>query len=402
MSCGACGTPLPAPLLDLGRTPLANAYLDHPDAEEATWPLAVARCPACGLVQLTTLVPPDQLFSDYAYLSSVSRSYLEHARGLCETLTRRHQLGAQSRVVEVASNDGYLLQFFAERGIPALGVEPARNIAAVANARGLRTINAFFDEDVVEAIRRDVGPADVLIGNNVLAHAPQVVPFLRAARSLLAPGGHAVFEVPSLRELLAGVAFDTIYHEHVYYFSAGSLRAVGAMAGLRLVDVEPLAVHGGSLRATFAVDGEPSPAVDEAIRAEQTLPADLDRFARQVDLARTELRALLERLHAEGATVGAYGAPAKGNTLLNAAGIDARLVSFTVDRSPLKQGKWLPGSRIPVLDGGALLARQPDYALLLPWNLATEIRAQEAEYVARGGRFILPLPRPVILPPELP
>ncbi|MFZ5477951.1 MAG: methyltransferase domain-containing protein [Myxococcota bacterium] len=400
MSCGACGAPLPAPILDLGHVPLANAYLDRPDADEATYPLAIARCPPCGLVQLTTIVPPEALFSSYTYLSSVSRSYVEHARELCDTLVRRHALGPASRVVEVASNDGYLLRHFADRGVPALGIEPARNIAEIANARGLSTWCAFFDAAAAERVRRELGPVDLLVGNNVLAHAPGVVPFLRAARDVLAEEGHAVFEVPSLRALLDHVAFDTIYHEHVYYFSVGALRAVGERAGLRLVDVETLAVHGGSSRVTFAREGRPSAAVDAALLEEADLDRDLGRFADRVERARTELRALLERLHAAGKTVGAYGAPAKGNTLLNAAGIDARLVAFTVDRNPLKQGRWLPGSRIPILPGEALLARQPDYALLLPWNLFDEIRAQEAEYLARGGRFVLPLPRPVVFPPE--
>ena len=408
--CLGCGAPLPPAFLDLGHTPLANAYIPPTQAPrpEETFRLAVAHCPACDLVQLVERVPPGKMFGEYLYFSSYSDSLLAHARRMATSLTERFTLGPESRVLEVASNDGYLLQFFRERGIRVLGIEPAHNIAAVARERGIPTLERFFGADAVAEILAEFGPADLVIGNNVLAHVPAINEFLSATAAVLHPAGAAVFEFPHLSELLARTEFDTIYHEHVFYYSLSAVRQLAARAGLELFAVEPQAIHGGSLRVLLQHPGTRPVGAEVRrmlAREEEEGLTSADRyasFAHAVGRLRAELLALLRGLKAEGKRIAAYGAPAKGNTLLNYCGIGTNLLDFTVDRSPHKQGMLLPGSRLPILPPDELLRRMPDYAVILPWNIADEIVAQQAAYLDAGGRFILPVPRPRILGPDRP
>lgn len=402
--CLGCTQPLPDPFLDLGTTPLANSYLPVAEAleSEPVYPLAVAYCPHCHLVQLTKIVPPASLFSHYLYFSSYSESYLQHARQMASSLRDRFSLTSASRVVEIASNDGYLLQYFRQFDIPVRGVEPAANIAAHAIDAGIPTYVRFFDGAAVDLIREDFGAPDLIIGNNVLAHVPQVNDFLLSVAACLGPSGSAVFEVPHLLPLLEHVEFDTIYHEHVFYYSLTALQQLARRAGMELYDVEPQSVHGGSLRISLQRESvrPVSPAVTAMLEAERsaglTSSARYAAFSRQVQEVRAELVGMLTRIRAAGGRVAAYGAPAKGNTLLNYCGISTDLIEFTVDRSPHKQGMLLPGSRIPIHEPDRLESEMPEYALILPWNLASEI-IEQREYSRRGGRFILPIPHPRVL-----
>lgn len=403
--CLGCGGALAPPFVDLGSTPLANAFVrpERAHLPDPTFPLAAARCPACHLVQLTDTVDPVALFSEYVYFSSYSDLFLAHARALAETLSKRFALGPHRRVLEIASNDGYLLQYFQARGIPVLGVEPARNIAAAAVARGIPTLNRFFGPAAVEEIRASTGAADLIIGNNVLAHVPDVNDFLAAVTACLAEEGAAVFEFPYVADLLERTAFDTIYHEHVFYYSLSALAALATRARLEIFDVERQAIHGGSLRVFLRHrrGRAAEPAVAALLAAEQaaglTGPAPYERFGHDVTRLRRELPALLRSLRASGHRIAAYGAPAKGNTLLNACALGRDLIEFTVDRSPHKQGLLTPGARLPVREPEALLREMPDYTVILPWNIADEIVEQQAAYLKKGGAFIVPVPIPRIL-----
>jgi SAM-dependent methyltransferase len=402
-ACKGCGAPLSAPFLDLGETPLANAYVrpEHADRPEARYPLAVAYCGECHLTQLTTTVPPPDLFSEYLYFSSYSETVLAHARAMAADLSARFGIGAGSRVLEVASNDGYLLQFFGDRNVHVLGIEPAGNVAAEAVRRGIPTWSEFFDNDLAPRIRSQFGAVDLLIGNNVLAHVPAINEFLAAARSCLSETGVAVFEFPYVADLLAKTEFDTIYHEHVFYFSLTAIRVLARRAGLSLFDVSRQPIHGGSLRV-FLQPGrhhQETVALGALLAAEEgdglLDAACYERFSADVRALRFELVNSLRSLKDGGARLAAYGAPAKGNTLLNTCGIGRELLDFTVDRSPYKQGLLLPGSRLPILDPVELARRRPDVALILPWNIALEIVEQQQEYVRAGGRFLVPVPHPM-------
>ncbi len=402
--CRACDTTLSAPFLDLGRTSLANSYLKPNAGEhEETFPLAVAYCKGCHLVQLTSLVPPEKLFANYLYFSSYSDSFLRHAEAMAADYAERFALNERSRVVEIASNDGYLLQYFIRRGIPVLGVEPARNIADEAARRGIPTLNRFFGPEAVSEIVGEFGLADLIVGNNVLAHVPAINDFLRAVRETLRHGGIAAFEFPYLGELLAHIEFDTIYHEHVFYYSLTAVKGLAERAGLEVFDVERHDIHGGSLRVFLQkAGGRPvAPAVEAMLEREGregfTAPELYESFGRRVSELKRSLVELLTSLKARGHRLAAYGAPAKGNTLLNYCGIDRRILDFTVDRSPHKQGLLLPGSGIPILSPEALADRAPDYTLILPWNITEEIVAQQAGYLSRGGKFIVPIPHPRII-----
>ncbi len=403
--CRGCGGALPAPFLDLGPTPLANAYRRPDDSSpEPTHPLRVAACPECHLVQLVETVPPSELFSEYLYFSSYSDSFLRHAERMAASLRGRLHLESAGRVLEVASNDGYLLQYFQRAGLSVLGVEPARNIAAHAQERGIPTLVRFFGPEVVdEAIAALGGRADLVVGNNVLAHVPDIVSFLRAARACLAPRGLAVFEFPYLGRTISALEYDTIYHEHVFYLSAHAIERLAEASDLELADVETHAVQGLSLRVFLSPrgSGTRSTAVtrllQEEVAAGLTTPERFARFAGDVHAHRQALRQRLEHLRSQGLRVAAYGAPAKGNTLLNACSVTAEMIDFTVDRSPHKQGLLLPGSGIPILPPEELLRRRPDVALLLPWNLSAEIAEAQAEYRRAGGRFLLPFPAPHFL-----
>ena len=406
--CLGCRAALPAPFLDLGQTPLANSYLppDAADEAEEKLPLAVAYCSYCHLVQLTRTVAPARLFSRYAYFSSYSESFLAHAQAMAASYVQRFALGHDRRVLELASNDGYLLQFFSQRGISVLGVEPAANIAAAARARGIPTLECFFDLATAPEVIATFGRAHLVVGNNVLAHAPSVNAFLAGVAACLERDGAAAFEFPYLRDLLDRVEFDTIYHEHVFYYSLTAIDLLARRAGLELFDAVRTPVHGGSLRVFLQHPGTRpvGVAVVAILREERevglTDPEIFSSFGTRVERLRHDLRALLCRLKRAGKRIAAYGAPAKGNTLLNYCEIGSDLIEFTVDRSPHKQGKLLPGSRLPICEPQRLLAAMPDYTLILPWNIADEIVEQQQAYVRAGGRFIVPVPHPHVLEPE--
>jgi len=408
--CLCCREPAVEEFLDLGTVPLANALLDAPPvraAAEPRHPLRVGYCHRCHAVQLLDLVPPAQLFTDYVYESSFSDAFVLHARLYADELMRRLRLGPDSFVVEIASNDGYLLKNFVDARVPCLGVEPAQNIAAKASVRGVPTIARFFDAATAALIRRERGPADVVIGNNVLAHVPTIVPFLGAVKDLLQPAGVAVFEFPWLRELVRHLEFDTIYHEHAFYLSLHALRSAAELAGLELFDAREQPVHGGSLRVFLQAQGavaaprQPTAEIQRLLELERQ--DGLDRpdvyraMGRRVRALRESLRALLRSLKQRGHRIVAYGASAKGSTLLNYCGIGKETLDYIVDRSTVKQGRCAPGVHLPIFGVDKLLQDKPDYALLLAWNFADEIRRQQRAYEQQGGRFIHPVPEPHVL-----
>ncbi len=397
--CWSCGGGDLAPVLDLGRTPLANSLVRPEDAAlaDAAFPLELAFCRGCALVQITESVPPSQLFSEYLYFSSFSDTMLRHARTLVERLTRDRKLGPSSLVVEVASNDGYLLQYYRDAGVQVLGVEPAQNIAKVAVEKGIPTVADFFGDALAQGLRAEGRRADVMHANNVLAHVPDLNGFVRGFKTLLADDGVAIFEAPYVRDMIEGVEFDTIYHEHLCYFSLTALDGLFRRNGLAVVRVERVPIHGGSLRVFVSHEGTPADETVAATLADErregldALPY-YEQFSRRVRDLQRVLVALLKDLKKGGARIAAYGASAKGSTLLNAFGIGAELIDFVVDRSTYKQGRLTPGTHLPIRAPEALLSEQPDYALLLTWNFEAEILAQQAEYRARGGRFIVPVP----------
>ncbi len=406
--CRFCGAGLRTTFVDLGAQPLANAYLSEGDLGrmEPFYPLHLYVCEECLLVQIEEFVSPRDLFSDYAYFSSFSESWLQHARAYAELAIERFGLDARSRVVEVASNDGYLLQHFRERGIPVLGVEPAANVAAAAVEKGIPTMTAFFGRAAAEELAADGGRADLLIGNNVLAHVPNLNDFVAGLKVLLKPAGVLTMEFPHLMRLIAENQFDTIYHEHFSYFSFTTVERVFAAHGLRIFDVEEIATHGGSLRiyAAHAEDErKPNGARGEQLKAREA-SAGLTRldgyasFAEQVHATKRRLVAFLISAKDSGKAVAGYGAPAKGNTLLNYCGIRADLVDYTVDRSPHKQGRFLPGSHIPIRHPDMIRSTRPDYLLMLPWNLRQEVMDQMAYIRDWGGQFVAPIPEVSVYP----
>ncbi|HZS38698.1 MAG TPA: class I SAM-dependent methyltransferase [Polyangia bacterium] len=406
-ACRACGGAQLDAIVDLGATPLANRLLAREELAEPEprVPLVLVFCPACSLVQITETVAPEILFREYFYFSSFSNELLEHSRAHAEELRARRRLGPSSLVVEVASNDGYLLRWFVEAGVPVLGVEPARNIAEVANQRGVRTVAEFFGLEQARALKLEGYAADVLLGNNVLAHVADLGGFVAGAAELITDDGIVEFEFPYVGDLIDRVEFDTIYHEHLCYFSAHAIERLFARHGLVLTDVRRLPIHGGSLRVTGARRAEP----EGRARAEALLDEErrrgLDRFAYYASLAgrvdglKRELTALLEQLRNDGRRVAAYGASAKGSTLLNCFGIGAPLVEYVVDRSTVKQGRFTPGTHLPIFAPERLVEDRPDYALLLTWNFADEILRQQAEYRRLGGRFIVPVPEVRVVEP---
>jgi hypothetical protein len=405
-TCRACGGRDLELFLPLGDVALANSFLRSPDefAAERRFPLDVYVCRACSMVQLLDVIDPEALFRNYLYVTGTSDTIAAHNRGYAKAVVELTGATSRELVVEVASNDGSLLRCFQAHGVRTLGVEPATNIAAKATAAGVPTVNRFFDSRCAAELRAEHGPARAVIGNNVLAHVDEPVDLLRGFKTLLDERGLAIVEVPELAEFVERLEYDTVYHEHLAYFSVTSLMRVCEEAGLRVVRVERVPVHGGSVRVYSApVERVRDHAADvkALAHAEQhsgiARPERLRQFARDVQAQRAELLALLGDLRARGKSIGGYGAPAKGNTLLNYCGITTDLLPWTVDKSPLKVGLYAPGSHIPVLPAEQLLARQPDYCLILAWNFADEIRRQQAEYERRGGRFILPLPRPRIL-----
>ena len=403
--CRGCGAGELEVVLDLGAMPLANGLLgpDDLDRPEARYPLALAFCPRCSLAQITETVPPDAMFRDYAYFSSVSDQMVEHARAIVDRMTDRLGLGPDSLAVEVASNDGYLLQHYVARGVPVLGIDPARNVAKAATERGVPTIAEFFGPEVAADLHRQGRDADVVHANNVLAHVPDLHGFVAGIATILKPDGVVVIETPYVRDLVERLEFDTIYHEHVFYYSLGSLAGVLADHGLVIVDVERIAIHGGSLRvfAAHAGSAVASPAVAALLAEEEALGVGthdyFSAFATRVEALGEELRQLLWGMKQRGGSIAAYGAAAKGAILLNAFGIGTETIDFVADRSPHKQGRYMPGVRIPVLAAEHLLEAMPDACLLLTWNFADEILEQQSEYRARGGTFIIPVPEPVVV-----
>jgi len=395
-------------LVDLGTAPPSNAYLLAEDLARAEvfYPLKVFVCDACHLAQLEELPPHREIFSaSYAYYSSYSPTWLAHARRYVEEITARLSLGRHSFVCELASNDGYLLRNFVAAGIPCLGIEPAQGPAAAARALGVPTEEAFFGRAYAEGLVASRGPADLVVGNNVLAHVPQLRDFVAGVRMLLAKDGLATFEVPHLGRLLAETQFDTIYHEHFSYFSLLAASRVMASEGLRVVDVETLPTHGGSLRLYVAHAGHAAatgPRVTALLAEEARAGLDgtgfCEGFQRKVERLKDDFVAYLIEAKRSGRRVCGYGAAAKGNTLLNFAGVRADLLPFVVDASPHKQGRWLPGSRIPVVAERELAAFRPDDVVILPWNLREEVRAQLAYVGAWGGRFVTAVPELAFFP----
>ena len=397
-ACISCCVAALRPIMSLGTTPLANALLKKGSlaAPEPRYPLDLAFCERCAMVQITEFVPPAQLFSDYAYFSSFSDTIVAAARELANRLMRERRLGADSLVIELASNDGYLLQHYAAAGVPVLGIEPAANIAKVANERGIRTRCEFFGLEVARRLVAEGLAADVVHANNVLAHVPELNGFVAGIAAVLKPGGVAVIEAPYVRDMIEKCEFDTIYHEHLCYFSVSALEPLFHRHGLGLANVERLVVHGGSLRL-FASPGVQTGAAARKLMEEERAAGMLEHtyytgFAARADALRGELRALLAKLKGEGKRVAAYGASAKGSTLLNYFGIGGETLEYVVDRSTEKQGRYTPGTRLPIFAPSHLAEDRPDYLLLLSWNFLDEILAQQAAYRAAGGRFIVPLP----------
>ena len=405
-TCRSCGAALERLFVDLGMSPPCEDFLspDRLQAAETFYPLDVRVCDSCLLVQLPTYLSAQSIFSEYAYFSSFSNSWVAHAERLVDEAIARQKLGSGSFVVEVASNDGYLLQHLIARGIPALGVEPARNIATVANEKGIPTLNEFFGDAVAQRLVSERGQADYLVANNVFAHIPDLNDFTAGLATLLAPAGLLSIEVGYLPRLIEGVEFDTIYHEHFMYYTVLSAETVLARHGLRLLDVEKLETHGGSIRLWAVHDDDPRPSMPsvEAVKAEER-SAGLDRpegyagFAPRVEATKRELLAFLIAERGRGARVAGYGAPGKGNTLLNYCGIRTDLVEFLVDRNPYKHGRYTPGTHIPIFPPERLEQMRPDVILVMPWNLRDEI-AHQLEYTQSwGARLVVAIPRLEVL-----
>lgn len=403
MKCRHCAAPVTLPMADLGTAPPSNAYLREPalHAPERWYPLRVLVCENCWLVQTEDFAAADALFdAEYAYFSSFSSSWLAHAQAYVQEMAQRLSLGGHSHVVEVAANDGYLLQYVAGRGIPCLGVEPTASTAAAARARGIEVVEQFFGVALASELVAQGRAADLTVANNVLAHVPDINDFVAGFAVLLKPQGVATFEFPHLLQLVQQCQFDTLYHEHFSYLSLTAVQRIFAANGLAVTDVQELSTHGGSLRV-FAQRSDAAPTVHGRVgellarEAAAGVPTAAFYAGLQGEALRIkrELLAFLLDCHARGLKVGAYGAAAKGNTLLNFAGVRADLLPYVVDRNPAKQGQYLPGSRIPIVDEAHLGAHRPDRVLILPWNLRAELTAQLDYVRAWGGQFAVAVPR---------
>ncbi len=404
--CRFCATPLERVFVDLGMSPLCETFLKPEELNrmEPFYPLKVWVCEACFLVQLQEYVSPAEIFTEYAYFSSFSTSWLEHAKAYTDMATARFGLGPASQVVEIASNDGYLLQYFVEKGVPVLGVEPAANVAKAAVERGVPTVVRFFGRATAGDLVKSHGTADLIVGNNVLAHVPDINDFVGGLRILLSAGGAVTMEFPHLWRLMEENQFDTIYHEHFSYLSFSTVREVFAAHGLRLFDVERLSTHGGSLRifACHADDPRPTGPRAETLAAEEQAAGfrSIERyttFAPQVEETKRALLDFLIAARRSGASIAAYGAPGKGNTLLNYCGIRTDFVDYAVDRNPYKHGRYTPGTHIPIFPPERIRETRPDYVLILPWNLRDEIVGQLAGVREWGGQFVVPIPRVAVI-----
>ena len=400
--CRSCGTRLEHTFVDLGMSPLANSYIkpEQLNHMEPFYPLHVFVCAKCLLVQLEQFSTPHDIFSDYAYFSSFSDSWLAHAKNYVAMITDRFRLDHNSKVVEIASNDGYLLQNFVPRGIPVLGIEPAANVAEVAKKKGINTKVAFFGEKTAVDLCAEGWSADLIIGNNVLAHVPDLNDFVKGLKVLLKPTGLITMEFPHLLQLMEQNQFDTIYHEHFSYFSFLAVEQVFASHGMKLFDVEELPTHGGSLRIYACHDQDGSKPIGTRVwelksREEAAGFGQLNHylsFRPQVEATKRKLLSFLISARQDGKRVVGYGAPAKGNTLLNYCGVRTDLIDYTVDRSPHKQGHALPGVHIPIYAPEQILQTRPDYLLILPWNLREEVMQQMAHIREWGGQFVTPIP----------
>ncbi|HLW37094.1 MAG TPA: class I SAM-dependent methyltransferase [Candidatus Eremiobacteraceae bacterium] len=405
--CRFCGAALSHVVVDLGLSPLSNALLTREQLAqpEHRFPLRPLVCERCWLVQLPEFAPPQAIFGDYVYFSSFSEAWKAHVAHYAARMMQLLELDERSLVVEVGSNDGQLLRCFAQRNIPVLGIEPAANVAAAAVASGIRTEVSFFGVQTATSLKGKYGAADLIVGNNVLAHVPDLNDFVAGLRELLKPGGTITMEFPHLLRLLEHTEFDTIYHEHFSYFSLSVVERVFAAHGLQVTNAEELPTHGGSLRIYAAHAGKStrrSRAAQEIASQERAAgletPAVYERFARDVVRAKKALLDFFAAAAAQGASVAGYGAPAKATTLLNYCGVDAMMLPYTVDRNPMKQGRFIPGVRIPIEQPATIAERQPAYLLLLPWNWAAEIIEQMAPIREWGGRFVVPIPKAAVLP----
>jgi SAM-dependent methyltransferase len=400
--CRFCNAELTTTFVDLGLSPLAQNHIEpgRLNESESFWPLHVWLCKECLLVQLEEYVAPAAIFSEYAYFSSYSDSWIEHARRYSETMIERFEIGHHDLVVEIASNDGYLLQHFLQYGIPVHGIDPAANVAAVARERGVPTTVEFFGETTARSFAETYGQPRLLIGNNVLAHVPDINDFVAGMRVLLAPDGVITMEFPHLLQLMENNQFDTIYHEHFSYLSFMVVERIFSAQGLTLFDVEEIPTHGGSLRIYARHREDDGKSVSRRVldlRARESERGMLrmstyTAFGERVHATKRRLLSFLIEAKENGKTISGYGAPGKGNTLLNYCGIRTDFLDFTVDRSPHKQGRYTPGTRIPILGPEAIRAARPDYLLILPWNLHEEIRRQTAFIREWGGQWIVPIP----------
>ncbi len=402
LRCRFCHTPLEHTFVDLGMAPLSNAYLAEEQLRqmEPFYPLHAYVCSHCFLVQLEEFESPEQIFSDYAYFSSYSQSWLDHARRYADMMTERLGLGLRHQVVEIASNDGYLLQYFKEKEIPVLGIEPAANVARVAEAAGIPSVVRFFGVETARELAGQGQQADLLLGNNVLAHVPDINDFVAGMKILLKPGGVITMEFPHLLQLIRQNQFDTIYHEHFSYLSMLTVQRIFEHHGLTLFDVEELPTHGGSLRI-YARHRENN-AFPETERVRTLVSRErgegLERletysaFEKQVYRTKRTLLAFLIKAKEEGKSVAGYGAAAKGNTLLNYCSIRRDFIDYVADRSPHKQGRYLPGTHIPICAPEHISETKPDYLLILPWNLKDEVMEQMSHVREWGGKFVVPIP----------
>jgi 2-polyprenyl-3-methyl-5-hydroxy-6-metoxy-1,4-benzoquinol methylase len=406
-SCRFCNTHLKHTFVDLGMSPLSNAFISQEklDRAEKFYPLHAYVCNNCFLVQLESFESPEEIFSDYVYFSSYSDSWLLHSKNYVELVTERFKLNQQSLVIEIASNDGYLLQYFKEKQISVLGIEPAENVALVAEEKGIPSLVKFFGVRTAKELVSEGKQADLLLGNNVLAHVPDINDFVAGMKIILKPDGILTMEFPHLLQLIEKNQFDTIYHEHFSYLSFLTVERVFAHHGLTLFDVEEIPTHGGSLRIYGKHQEEDKLAISDRVTKlkEKEIKTGLDKietylaFDRKTKAIKRQLLSFLIEAQEKGKTVVGYGAPAKGNTLLNYCGIRTDLLDYTVDRSPHKQGLFLPGTHIPIYDPDKIRETKPDYVLILPWNLKNEVIEQMADIQKWGGKFVVPIPEVTVI-----
>ncbi len=407
LHCRLCAAPLRHTFIDLGMSPLCETYIEPQqlDQYETFYPLHAYLCEHCFLVQVGEYVTPEHIYSEYPYFSSYSDSWTEHARRYCEAMIKRFELESDSLVIEIASNDGYLLQHFVKQNIPCLGVEPAANVAKVAQKRGIQTVSRFFGETTAQDLAHQPGKPDLLIGNNVLAHVPDLNDFIAGMKLLLKSSGVITMEFPHLLRLMQANQFDTIYHEHFSYLSFLVTEKAFSNHGLTIFDVEELPTHGGSLRIfarhaendALPISGRVDTLRDQELKFGINKLDTYAAFENNVCETKRKLLEFLIKAKRAGKQVVGYGAPGKGNTLLNYCGIRTDFLDYTVDRSPHKQGRFTPGTRIPILHPDRIMQTRPDYVLILPWNLADEISQQMAAIREWGGQFVVPIPEVSVL-----